>query len=71
MSLITFDVKDLALSEMIAGTNTKYAKIFSSSACTTVSDLVSVTEINQANLVKLALQLGMYSFLLSDLGNFP
>ena len=71
MSLITFDVNDLALSEMIASTNPKYLKMLSSSACTTVSALVSVTGINQTNLVKLSLQVRMYSFPLWDLGNFP
>ena len=71
MSLITFDVNDLALSEIIASTNPKYLKMLSSSACNTVYALVSVTGINHTNLVKLSRQVRMYSFPLSDLGNFP
>ena len=65
-----FDVNDLALSETMASTSPKYLKMFSSRACTTVSDLGSLTGISHTNLVKLSLHVRTYSFLLSDLGSF-
>ena len=66
-----FDVNDLALSEIMASTNPKYLNMLSSRACTTVSDLVSLTGISHANLVKLSRHVRTYSFPLSDLRSFP
>ena len=66
-----FDVNDLALSEIMASTSPKYLKMFSSRACTTVSDFVSLTGISHTNLVKLSRHVKTYSSPLSDLGSFP
>ena len=71
MSLMTFDVKDLALSEMMASTSPKYLNMLSSRACTTVSDFVSLTGISHTNLVKLSRHVRIYACPLSDFGSFP
>ena len=63
---MTFDVNDLALSEMMESTSPKYLNMLSSRACTTVSDLVSSTEISHTNLMTLSGHVRIYSFPLSD-----
>ena len=68
--MMTFDIKHLALSEMMASTSLKYLNMLSSRACTTVSDLVSLTGISHTNLVKLSRQVRIYSFPQPDLEIF-
>ena len=67
---MTFDVNDLALSEMMASTRPKHLNMMSSRAYTTVSYFVFFTKIDYTNLVKLSLHVWIYSFPLSDFRMF-